>query len=237
MSGNKVKITGGILGAVASVYALAVAGLYTAMRQPPETFGLIMSKIPMPAMMVLPFQPLWMSAREGNLRIGGRAPDFLLPALDGSRVVRLSTEFRERPVVLVFGSYTWPPFRREVPALNRLYDTYRDRVAFHIVYIQEAHPTDLWQLASNVRDGVSLSSPRTDGERTEAASACVRKLGIRIPALLDGIGNQTERAYTAWPDRLYLIGRNGEIVFKSAPGPYGFSMEGLVQALRAITPQ
>jgi hypothetical protein len=106
MSGNKVKIIGGVLGAMASVYGLAVAGLYASMRQPPETFGLIMSKVPMPAMMILPFQSLWMSARGGNLRVGDSAPDFLLPALDGSGVVQLSIEFQERPVVLVFGSYT-----------------------------------------------------------------------------------------------------------------------------------
>ena len=107
MFGNRViRIIGGVLGAVTLVYGLVVAGLYAAMRQPPETFGLIMSKFPMPAMIILPFQPLWMSARGGNLRVGDRAPDFSLPALDGSAVVQLSTEFRERPVVLVFGSYT-----------------------------------------------------------------------------------------------------------------------------------
>lgn len=50
-----------------------------------------------------------------------------------------------------------------------------------IVYIQEAHPTDLWQMAANVCDGVLFRSPRTNSERTETASACVRNLGIRIP--------------------------------------------------------
>ena len=89
-------------------------------------------------------------------------------------------------------------------------------------------------MQSNVRDGVSFASPRTDGERNETASACVRKLGIRIPSLLDGIGNRTERNYTAWPDRMYLIGRDGRVIFKSAPGPFGFSAAGLEQALRAL---
>jgi Iodothyronine deiodinase len=87
-------------------------------------------------------------------------------------------------------------------------------------------------MAVNVRDGVLFRSPRTDGERTETASACVRNLGIRIPALLDGIDNRTERAYTAWPDRLYLIGRNARVVFKTEPGPYGFSSHALEEVLR-----
>lgn len=74
----------------------------------------------------------------------------------------------------------------EVPALNRLFDEYRDRIGFYIVYIQEAHPTDLWQMAANERDSVLFRSPRTNSKRSETASACVRNLGIRIPALLDG---------------------------------------------------
>jgi type I thyroxine 5'-deiodinase len=107
-------------------------------------------------------------------------------------------------------------------------------VAFYVVYIQEAHPTDLWQLPSNVKDGVLFASPQTDEERTSTALACVRKLDIRVPALLDGIENQTERAYTAWPDRLYVIDRSGRVTFKSAPGPYGFSTPDLERSLQRI---
>ena len=108
-------------------------------------------------------------------------------------------------------------------------------MAFYVVYIQEAHPTDLWQLPSNVKDGVLFASPRSDDERTSTALTCVRKLGIRIPAVLDHIDNRTERAYTAWPDRMFLIDRNGRVVFKSAPGPYGFSTRDLERSLQEIT--
>jgi hypothetical protein len=76
------------------------------MRQPPERFGAIMSNVPMAAMMILPFKPLWMSARAGQLMVGDAAPDFELPILDRSRTFKLSQEWRERPVVLIFGSYT-----------------------------------------------------------------------------------------------------------------------------------
>ena len=108
-------------------------------------------------------------------------------------------------------------------------------MAFYVVYIQEAHPTDLWEMAANVRDGVLFASAHTSGERTETASACVRNLGIRIPALLDGMDNRIEQAYTGWPDRLYLIGTDGRVIFKTLPGPYGFSSQGLEQALRTVT--
>jgi len=106
-SGNRVlKIAGSVLGAVALVYALAVAGIYTAMCQTPERFGSIMAKVPGFAMMILPFRPLWMSARSGHLQVGDAAPDFSLPKLDGSGSVQLSSELKDRPVLLIFGSYT-----------------------------------------------------------------------------------------------------------------------------------
>ena len=95
-----------ILAGLLLAYSVATAGLYVAMNRPPETFGAIMAKVPMVAMIVLPFEPLWMSARRGALRVGDTAPDFSLPTVDRSRTVTLSDEMRLRPVVLVFGSYT-----------------------------------------------------------------------------------------------------------------------------------
>jgi hypothetical protein len=76
------------------------------MRQPADTFGRIMAKLPPVAFMVLPFEPLWMSARAGTIETGHSAPDFVLKSLDGGSLVRLSSFRGQRPVVLVFGSYT-----------------------------------------------------------------------------------------------------------------------------------
>ena len=91
---------------VVLLWGAATAALYAAMRQPPETFGRVMSHVPSIAMVVLPFKPLWMSARSGHLQVGDPAPDFALPMLKGDRTVTLSSEYRQKPVVLVFGSYT-----------------------------------------------------------------------------------------------------------------------------------
>jgi hypothetical protein len=95
-----------VLCALAAAYALLSAGLYWAMRQPPEVFGRVMSHTPMAAMMILPFEPLWRHAREGPVRVGAPAPDFELPTLDRSARVVLNSFRGVRPVVLVFGSYT-----------------------------------------------------------------------------------------------------------------------------------
>ena len=92
--------------ALAAVYGAVCAGLFWAMCQPPDEFGRIMKHVPMPSMMVLPFRPLWMIARAGNLRAGDPAPDFELLTHDKRETVRLSDFRGKKPVVLVFGSYT-----------------------------------------------------------------------------------------------------------------------------------
>ncbi len=105
---------------------------------------------------------------------------------------------------------------------------------FFVVYIREAHPSNVWQMSSNIRDNVIFVDPKTMEERTSVAESCVRKLGIKIPALIDGLGDGVEAAYTGWPDRLYLIGSDGKIEFKTTAGPFGFKPVGLEMALNKI---
>ena len=94
-----------LAGLVAAQLALS-ASLYWAMLQPPDQFGQIMKHVPMPMMMVLPFETLWNRARAGQVQAGAMAPDFTLPTLDHSSSVTLSSFRGSRPVALVFGSYT-----------------------------------------------------------------------------------------------------------------------------------
>jgi hypothetical protein len=96
-----------------------------------------------------------------------------------------------------------------------------------VVYITEAHPSDVWQMRSNIKDSVVFASPKNEDERAYVAGACVRKLGIKLPAVLDEFGNSTEQAYTGWPDRLYLIDAQGRVAYKSKPGPFGFEPDQL----------
>ena len=92
---------------LAVLYALLVAATLAAIYQPPERFGRIMSHVPDPvAFMILPFKPLWLHARAGRLRIGDPAPDFSLTTEEKRQTVTLDTFRGQRPVVLVFGSYT-----------------------------------------------------------------------------------------------------------------------------------
>ena len=91
-------------------------------------------------------------------------------------------------------------------------------------------------MQSNVRDKVVFASPKNEEERAVVAGACVRKLGIKFPAVLDEFGNSTEQVYTGWPDRIYLVDQNGRVAYKSRPGPFGFKSEELSQALARVVP-
>ncbi len=102
------------------------------------------------------------------------------------------------------------------------------------MYIQEAHSADVWQMPSNMRQNVVYNLPRSYGERTAVADSCVRRLNIRIPALIDNFQNTTETAYTGWPDRLYVIDRDGRVAFKTTPGPFGFEPAAMEQALKKV---
>ena len=96
-----------VLGALAILYICFVTFIWWAMHQPPETFGRVMAKIPGPAVFLLvPFETLWVHARDGTLKVGNLPPDFELQKVDRSGSIRLSELTQQRPVVLVFGSYT-----------------------------------------------------------------------------------------------------------------------------------
>lgn len=92
---------------VIAIYIALLGGLFAAMLQPPPVFGRIMAKVPTIAFFLFPFEPMWLYARRGNLKVGEMAPGFTLKAAsDGSREVQLSSFRGQEPVVLIFGSHT-----------------------------------------------------------------------------------------------------------------------------------
>ena len=115
--------------------------------------------------------------------------------------------------------------------LEELHQRHGEEVAFFIVYIREAHPEDGWVLADNRREAIAIDDPETLEDRAEAAAACALRLQTAIPILLDDVDDAVASAYGGWPDRLYLIGRDGSIAFQGEVGPFGFKPEELAHAI------
>jgi thiol-disulfide isomerase/thioredoxin len=174
-------------------------------------------------------QPAASAKRAGDLRIatvlkvGDIAPDFTLNTKEGNHEVKLSSFRGQRPVVLVFGSYTCPPFREHVGALESLYDKHKDQVEFFMIYIKEAHPKDGWVMPKNEQLGIRVDDPKTLEERVAMANTACSKLEIKWPCLVDDMKNTANLAYSAWPDRIYIIGADGRIALLGDQGPRGFA--------------
>ena len=118
-------------------------------------------------------------------------------------------------------------------SIERLYRRYGDRVEFLLVYIREAHAIDSsWPMGG--RDGSPIvEDPITLAERQQVASVCMTKLALEpMPALVDDMGDSVNKAYAAWPDRLYLVGKDGTIAYRGGPGPFGFNPDELEAAIK-----
>src|SRR5215472_5341769 len=62
-----------------------------AMHQPPEVFGHVMARLPMPAYFVIPFETLWSRARKGHVETGDGAPSFTVKRLADKSPVELGS--------------------------------------------------------------------------------------------------------------------------------------------------
>lgn len=65
------------------------------------------------------------------------------------------------------------------------------------------------------------------------AHTCVDELDLPMPALVDGVDDTVGKAYGGWPDRLYVIGKDGKVAYAGAQGPAGFDPEGWEKAIAA----
>ena len=116
-------------------------------------------------------------------------------------------------------------------ALEALHQRFHEQVAFFVVYIKEAHPENGWVLESNRSEKIAIQDPTTLDQRAQAAGTCAVRLKIRIPVLLDGPDDRVATAYGGWPDRLYLIDKQGRVAFQGGEGPFGFKPEELERAI------
>jgi hypothetical protein len=159
------------------------------------------------------------------------APDFTLKTPDGKDTVQLSKLLGSRPIVLVLGNYTCPPFRRTTMGVEELYQRYKERATFVGVYVREAHPLDGWAMSTNTRIGVAIKQPKSYGERVTVCTEFCEKVRPTFPFGVDEINDPVGNAYSGMPGRLYVIDPKGKVAYKSGRGPFGFKVGELEQAL------
>jgi len=135
--------------------------------------------------------------------IGAMAPDFQAPTLDGV-TVRLSDLRGKRHVVLMTGAITSPMCAFEIPALERLHEELESQgVSFFLLYTRESHPGERYP-------------HHTSWEQKLAHARDLRRLeDVRFPILVDSLDGKIHRSYGTWPNALFVIHRDGRLVYRT----------------------
>jgi len=102
------------------------------------------------------------------------------------------------------------------------------------VYVAEAHATDGWQMESNVEEDVLVANHVTIDDRFAAARESVERLDLTLPVLVDQMDDAVSNAFAAWPERIYVVDRDGRIADVGGPGPFEFDPDAAAAAIDAL---
>ena len=136
-------------------------------------------------------------------KVGAAAPDFETSDLDG-KIVRLADFRGKRHVVLMTGAVTSPMCAFEAPELNRLQAEFDNKgISFFLLYTRESHPAE------------NYSAHRSFEHKLAYARDLQRLENVCLPILIDHLDGRIHRAYGVWPNALFVIHKDGRLIFRS----------------------
>ena len=91
------------------------------------------------------------------------------------------------------------------------------------MYVREAHPTDEWQMKSNLKDDVCYAQPKNLAQRVAIANDFVARFKYPMPFGIDDMSNAANDTYAAWPERLYILDESGHIAYRGGMGPFKYN--------------
>jgi len=121
--------------------------------------------------------------------------------------------------------------------LEKLYNDYKEKAQFFLVYVREAHPVENARRnkgADPNRGGPQVAAAKTVEDRVIAATNCVRELKLSIPVLIDDMQGSTEKTYRGWPARLVIVDVNGNVSYCTPSSPGGANPKEAIPALQRI---
>ncbi len=102
-----------------------------------------------------------------------------------------------------------------------MYQEYKDVAEFRMVYINEAHASDGRSPVGYAKE-LGITEHDDIGERCTTAQMLLDDKQLTIPCLIDGMDNKVNEAYSAWPDRIFLVRKDGRLAVAAERGPWGF---------------
>lgn len=102
-----------------------------------------------------------------------------------------------------------------------------------VIYICEAHATDVWPLKYSYEH----PAPTSLRQRAEYARRCSHELGFEAAGfnlLVDGLDDSFNAAFGAWPTAYYLVDREGALlhVGEADGDEHGYDVRRFVTAVR-----
>lgn len=146
-----------------------------------------------------------------------------LPGKEDPKEISLRELRSARPAVLVFGSMTCPPFRGQLDGVDEVYEDFKDRAEFLFIYIREAHPDSVLSIvAEDGREALLQIRQAEDfPSRITSAAACQRSQELSLPIAVDDMDDSVGKAYSGWPNRMVVVGTDGNIAYATDPVPGG----------------
>ncbi len=74
----------------------------------------------------------------------------------------------------------------------------------------------------NEMEGICYLQPRDMSQRLSIAKDFAKRFSFTLPLAVDTMSNQANDCYAAWPERLYIIDKDGRIAYKGGIGPFGY---------------
>jgi hypothetical protein len=82
-----------------------------------------------------------------------------------------------------------------------------------------------------IKAATDVYDPKTIEERRKVAGSCEASLKYGIHTYVDEMDDAVNKAYAAWPTRLYLIGLDGQVEYHGGLGPFDFHPSKLDKAI------
>jgi type I thyroxine 5'-deiodinase len=92
-------------------------------------------------------------------------------------------------------------------------------------------------MESNRKDKFVFNQPRSIEDRRKMARLLPERLDFRLPVSVDPMDARADKAYSAWPERIYILGVGGRIEYRAEPGPFGFKPDEAEKSLKRLVAQ